>query len=79
MHFGMGGRQCLGKTLATTNIYKLTCTLLAEFTFELADEQERIDVAKGKYRGKIPDMFSVGISDLKHPLMVRATVREKSR
>ncbi|CAN9233891.1 unnamed protein product [Alternaria alternata] len=34
MHFGLGGRQCIGKTLAQTNIYKLTSTLLREFAFE---------------------------------------------
>ncbi|CAN9386777.1 unnamed protein product, partial [Alternaria alternata] len=33
MHFGLGGRQCIGKTLAQTNIYKLTSTLLREFAF----------------------------------------------
>lgn len=41
MHFGLGGRQCIGKTVATTNIYKIFSTLLREFTFELADEQSR--------------------------------------
>lgn len=75
MHFGLGGRQCIGKTVATTNIYKLLSTLLKEFEFELASEQERADVARGLYKGKIPEMFSVGISDLKGPLLVRARNR----
>ncbi|KAL4795355.1 cytochrome P450 [Aspergillus venezuelensis] len=75
MHFGLGGRQCIGKTVATTNIYKLFSTLLREFSFELADEEERRDVELGMYRGKLPDMVSVGISDLEGPLLVRARVR----
>ncbi|KAL4914950.1 cytochrome P450 [Aspergillus aurantiobrunneus] len=69
MHFGLGGRQCIGKTVAMTNIYKLLSTLLKEFTFELADVEE------GRYKGTIPDLVSVGISDLKGPLLVRARVR----
>ncbi|OJJ78810.1 uncharacterized protein ASPGLDRAFT_78014 [Aspergillus glaucus CBS 516.65] len=68
MHFGLGGRQCIGKTVATANIYKLTSTLLAEFKFELADGQEQANSEKGKYHGKIPELVSVGISDLKDPL-----------
>lgn len=75
MHFGLGPRQCIGKTLATTNIYKLTTTLLREFTFELADEQERILVNEGAFVGKLPKMISVGISDLKEPLMITARAR----
>lgn len=77
MHFGLGGRQCIGKNVATTNIYKLTSTLLREFEFELADENERLDVGKGLYQGKIPPLMSVGISDLEGPLLVR--VRERSK
>ncbi|KAH9219145.1 cytochrome P450 [Leptodontidium sp. 2 PMI_412] len=75
MHFGLGGRQCIGKTVATTNIYKVMSTLLHEFHFEMADEQETADAQKDLYRGRIPEMISVGISDLKGPLMVRARVR----
>ncbi|KAL4934251.1 cytochrome P450 [Aspergillus undulatus] len=75
MHFGLGGRQCIGKTVATTNIYKLFSTLLREFTFELADEREREDVEMGRYKGRNPDLISVGISDLNGPLLVRARVR----
>lgn len=77
MHFGLGGRQCIGKTVATTNIYKLISTLLREFHFELADRQETIDVRKGLYSGLIPEMASVGISDLKAPLLVKAQARNK--
>ncbi|KAB8265290.1 cytochrome P450 [Aspergillus pseudonomiae] len=75
MHFGLGGRQCIGKTVATANIYKLMSTLLAEFKFELANEQERADARNGLYCGKIPELISVGISDLKEPLLVRASLR----
>lgn len=77
MHFGLGGRQCIGKTVATTNIYKLMSTLLREFHFELADDQETMDVQKGLYVGKIPEMQSVGISDLKGPLLVKVQARNK--
>lgn len=78
MHFGLGGRQCIGKSVATANIYKLTSTLLAEFRFELADRQEQADSEKGEYQGKIPELISVGISDLKDPLFVRASLRAEN-
>ncbi|KAM0414643.1 hypothetical protein ACHAPT_013514 [Fusarium lateritium] len=78
MHFGLGGRQCLGKTVAQTNIYKLASTLLREFDFQIADPAERDEVARGGFRGKLPDMISVGVSDLKGPLMVTAKVRKGS-
>ncbi|KAL1801136.1 hypothetical protein ACET3X_001478 [Alternaria dauci] len=79
MHFGLGGRQCIGKTLAQTNIYKLTSTLLREFAFEYTrtdgeeagDEREKKDASVGR----LPDMVSVGISDLEHPLMVKVRRR----
>lgn len=75
MHFGLGARQCIGKTVATTNVYKLTSTLLREFDFEVADIQERKNIDKGFYRGRIPEMLSVGISDLEGPLLVKAKLR----
>lgn len=50
-------------------------TLLHEFEFDLADEGEKMDVATGLFRGKMPEMVSVGISDLKDPLMVRVKAR----
>ncbi|KAJ3580178.1 hypothetical protein NPX13_g383 [Xylaria arbuscula] len=68
MHFGLGGRQCIGKTLAQANIYKLTSTLLREFEFSLVE-------AERPGRDKLPELFSVGISDLKNPLMVRVKAR----
>jgi len=78
MHFGLGGRQCIGKNVAMANILKVMSTLLREFEFELADELEKVNVAKGLYKGQLPSMISVGISELDGPLMVRARVREAS-
>ena len=78
MQFGLGGRQCIGKTIATTNITKLLSTLLKEFEFELPGNMERADVAKGLYKGRLPSLISVGVSDLEGPLMVRAKVRKAS-
>lgn len=75
MHFGLGGRQCLGKTLAQSNIYKLTSTLLREFDFQLADASERQAITKGEFHGRLPEMISVGVSDLAGPLMVFAQTR----
>lgn len=78
MHFGLGGRQCLGKTLATMNVYKLTATLLREFDFEIADENERKAAKRGDFVGSLPNLVSVGISDLEGSLMVKARVRKES-
>lgn len=75
MHFGLGGRQCIGKTVAQTNIYKLASTLLQEFDFCLADGDEQESASRGDYRGVLPPLISVGISDLEGPLMVRAKRR----
>lgn len=78
MHFGLGGRQCIGKAVATTNIYKIMSTLLSEFSFGLADEDERKRAQAGFYHGKIPELISVGISDLAVPLNVRARKRNRA-
>lgn len=64
MHFGLGGRQCIGKTIATTNIFKVMSTLLRELELELVDEAERFAVSEGHFVGKLPNLISVGISDL---------------
>lgn len=78
MHFGLGGRQCIGKTLAQTNIYKLTSTLLREFAFENAQgggkEASSQSGEKGTSPG-MPEMISVGVSDLEHPIMVKVRRR----
>ncbi|KAJ5717816.1 hypothetical protein N7488_003462 [Penicillium malachiteum] len=78
MHFGMGGRQCIGKTVAMTNIYKLMSTLLSQFEFELADNIEAKKALNNEFYGKIPELISVGISDLAAPLMVRARRRDRT-
>lgn len=75
MHFGLGGRQCLGKTLAQSNIYKLTSTLLREFDFQLADPLNRGLAANGSFHGVLPELISVGVSDLAGPLMVTVSAR----
>jgi hypothetical protein len=38
----------------------------------LADEEEKAKVQRGGFQGEIPEMISVGISDLASPLMVKA-------
>jgi hypothetical protein len=78
MHFGLGGRQCIGKTVALTNIYKLMSTLLSEFEFELADEEEKTRALEGGFVGEIPELISVGISDLALPLLVKAQKRDRA-
>ena len=75
MHFGLGGRQCIGKTVAQTNIYKLVSTLLSKFEFQLADPEERKRVEHGDFHGELPGMISVGISDLEGPLLVTAKMK----
>lgn len=75
MHFGAGGRQCIGKSLALTIIYKSTTTILAKFSFQLADPKEQEDVDSGLFQGKLPEQSSDGISDLKGSMMVKATER----
>lgn len=75
MHFGLGSRQCIGKTVAQTNIMKLCSTLLRQFDFQLADDNESAAVERGEFYGKVPHMVSVGISDLSKPLIVTASKR----
>lgn len=80
MHFGLGGRQCIGKTIATTNIYKLTSSLLQEFEFELVTTGQNValdaESSLGIQSYDVPDMVSVGISDLEAPLMVKCKRRK---
>lgn len=74
MHFGLGGRQCIGKTVAQTNIYKLMTSLLVAFDFELADR----DKVRGEMNiGKGEGLVSVGVSELEGELMVMARLRER--
>ncbi|KAG7125195.1 Cytochrome monooxygenase like protein [Verticillium longisporum] len=79
MHFGLGTRQCIGKTLALSNVYKLAATLLREFEFGIANAEERQVAARGGFRGKLPEMISVGVSDLKGPLMVTAKAAGRNK
>lgn len=78
MHFGAGGRQCIGKTLALSIINKLTATLLSEFSLKLADAQEQEKAVAGEFRGQLPPLKSVGISDVKGPIMVMVSMRDES-
>lgn len=78
MHFGLGGRQCIGKTMATTNITKVVSTLIREFEFEIADETRRAEVAAGEWVGRLPALISVGVSDLDGGLWVTARSRSKT-
>lgn len=73
MHFGLGGRQCIGKTMALTNIYKVVVTLLREFEFKPGDAEETI--SKTGETAKMPPLISVGVSDLDGPLLVTARPR----
>lgn len=75
MHFGAGGRQCIGKALATSVIYKLVSTAIAEFSFELADAEEQKVAMKGGFQGRLPELESVSISDLRGPLNVRVKAK----
>lgn len=82
MHFGLGGRQCIGKTIATTNIYKLTSSLLTNYEFELAAEPNTFQASEpwsnsSPYqKSDLPSLVSVGISDLEDSLMVRCRKRK---
>ncbi|KAL1634487.1 hypothetical protein SLS58_010640 [Diplodia intermedia] len=75
MHFGQGGRQCVGKAVALANVYKVASTLLRVFAFELADGAEAAAVERGEWRGRMPRMVSVGIAELEGGLVVRARRR----
>jgi len=61
--------------MALTNIYKLLSILLREFEFNLSSEDERCRAEEGLYRGILPPLISVGVSDLDVPLMVTAKFR----
>lgn len=65
--------------MAQTNIYKVASTLLREFEICLADADEREAVSRGDFRGVLPPMISVGISDLEGPLMVKTKRRNAAQ
>jgi hypothetical protein len=59
-----------------TNIYKLASTLLREFDLTLAASEDRRAESEGQPSlGNMPELISVSVSDMKHPLMVRARKR----
>ena len=63
MPFGTGHRACIGRNVATVSMWKLITTLLRNYSFEVADPQERLEV------------LSVGLSEKKGPLMVKISKR----
>lgn len=97
MHFGLGGRQCIGKTIATTNIFKLTSALLQDFEFELVEPSNAshylgkqssrncdsteyiLGDGKSSRTSDVPQMVSVGISDLEADLMVTCRSRHQEK
>jgi hypothetical protein len=79
MHFGAGGRQCIGKALATSIIYKLTSTILGEFSLELEDPCDQKKAISGAFKGELPPLENVSISDVHGPVMVRAKRKETNK
>ncbi|KAK4464411.1 Pisatin demethylase [Cladorrhinum samala] len=62
--FGAGSRVCLGRHLATVEVYKVVATLLNRYDMELVDPEREWKVAKGFFMRP------------KHGLMTRFTVRD---
>ena len=62
--------------MATTNILKVVSTLLREFEISIADEEREKEVQRGEWKGRLPSLISVGVSDLKEGLWVKAKLRE---
>lgn len=50
---------------------------MSEFEFELAEEESDIKSIKSPF-SDIPELISVGISDLSKPLMVKASKRRRA-
>lgn len=63
--------------MATTNIYKIMSSLLCEFEFQLADPAEALRAEQGGFKGLLPPLISVGVSDLETTLMVTAKLRSQ--
>jgi hypothetical protein len=59
------------------NISKLMNALLSDFEFELAGEKEKSSAGMVGSASDIPELISVGISDLAWPLFVRASKRTR--
>ena len=64
LHFGVGHRMCIGKTIAMTNILKLTSTLLRKYSFQVIDKEQQQ-----------PNLFSGGVTEMEDPMLV--TVKKR--
>lgn len=73
MHFGLNGRQCIGKNMATINIYKLVVTLLKLFKFKNVN-----GLINTRANNKSPNLISVGVSDTVGGLWVKAKIRDNT-
>lgn len=60
-------------------IYKVVSTLIAEFDLELADPREQEKAESNGFKGQLPPMESVSISDLHGPLRVIAKRRSDTK
>lgn len=63
--FSMGHRMCIGKTIAMTNILKVTSTLLRRYTLQAVDTEQ-----------KRPRLYSVGVTEMDGPMLCRVQKRE---
>jgi cytochrome P450 len=63
--FSVGHRACLGKSMAMTNILKVTTTLLSEYTFEMVDK----NLVKLQFE-------SVGVAEMKNSILCHVEKRE---
>lgn len=64
--FSIGHRMCIGKSIAMTNILKVTSTLLRCYEFEVVDKKQ-----------KQPEMISVGVAEMISPLRCRVKRRNR--
>jgi len=59
-----------------TKIYILASNLLIEFDFTLAPSEDPSAESEGPASlGNMPELIGVSVSDMKHPLIVRARKR----
>jgi cytochrome P450 len=68
MPFGAGHRACIGRNIATTEIYKLIVSLLARYDLEYLP-------ADGEMGTSIPKTRSFGVADLEGSMMVKVRMR----
>ncbi|KAH7410748.1 cytochrome P450 [Cadophora sp. MPI-SDFR-AT-0126] len=70
MPFGAGHRACLGRNIATTEIYKVVASLLSRYEFDCrlpTDDMDQVQFS--------PNTKSFGVADLVGKLMVKVTRR----